>query len=81
MAVAFGNAVRSVLQAQLSRLSPAVSSCYSTIANNHNPAALRDGWPKPQFDMKKMTEILDHDNLSMRQEMREFLRDPVFLPK
>ncbi|KAF6031789.1 hypothetical protein EB796_009893 [Bugula neritina] len=28
-----------------------------------------------------MTEVLDHDNLSMRQEMREFLRDPLFTPR
>lgn len=81
MAVALGKAVRSLAQAQWARFSPALSQSYSSVANNHNPAALRDGWPEPQFDREKMTEILDHDNLAMRKEMREFLKDPVFTPR
>jgi hypothetical protein len=53
----------------------------SSMANNHSPSALRDDWPKPHSNMDKTMEILDHDNLEMRKEMREFLRDPVFTPK
>ena len=81
MALAFGKAVRWVMQTRLCGLSAPVSTQYSSLANNHKPSALRQDWPKPSFNMEKMTEILDHDNLNMRQEMREFLRDPVFTPK
>lgn len=45
------------------------------------PKELRANWPKPSFSIEKMTDILDHDNLEMRKEMREFLSDPVMIPK
>lgn len=80
MAAALGKAVRSIIQARMSHVTPALGS-YSTITNNHRPSALREGWAKPAFDMAKMTHLLDHDNQGMRQEMREFLRDPVFTPQ
>lgn len=72
---------------RLSRcLAPRVQPCLAMSSNystglNHQPAALRDTWPKPSFDLEKMTALIDHDNLSMRKEMREFLRDPVFTPR
>lgn len=28
-----------------------------------------------------MTELLDHDNHEMRKKFREFMSDPVFVPK
>ena len=60
----------------------------STSANQHSakaparqPAALRSMWPKAEFDMNKMTELLDHDNCEMRKEFRAFMSDPVMTPK
>lgn len=70
-----------ILRNQVQSKFSILGAAYSNMANNHQPAELRKEWPKPSFDMKKMTELLDHDNLDMRQEMREFLRDPLFTPK
>lgn len=78
MAALLVNAVRA---ATVPRSLLVRSTFYSNMAFNHEPAKLREEWPKPIFNMAKMTELLDHDNLSMRQEMREFLRDPVFKPR
>ena len=44
------------------------------------PQQLRDAWPKPDFNISKLTEILDHDNLEMRSEFRRFMSDAVMLP-
>ena len=33
------------------------------------------------FDVKKMTELLDHDNHEMRKQFREFMSDPVMTPQ
>ena len=46
-----------------------------------SPATIRKSWMKPSFDLEKMTEILDHDNLQMRKDFRRFVADPVMTPK
>ena len=33
------------------------------------------------FNIDKMTELLDHDNLEMRKKFRDFMSDPVMTPK
>jgi len=45
------------------------------------PENLRSQWPKASFNIKKMQELLDHDNHQMREDLRKFLSDPVFKPK
>ena len=45
------------------------------------PENLRAKWPKASFNISKMQELLDHDNHQMRNELREFLSDPVFKPR
>ena len=54
------------------------ANCLSSL--KHDPVKLRAAWAKPQFDVKKMTAILDGDNLEMRQELRKFLNDPIMIP-
>jgi acyl-CoA oxidase len=34
-----------------------------------------------QFDVADMKHWLDNDNHAMRDEMRDFLKDPIFVPK
>ena len=46
-----------------------------------DPAALRNMWPKESFSIEKMTELLDHDNHTMRKQFRDFMSDPVMTPK
>ncbi len=45
------------------------------------PAEQRAAMSMPTFDMEKMTEILDHDNHDMRKKFRDFVSDPVMIPK
>jgi len=54
-------------------------------ANNRVPAEnLRTSWGStavPAFDVKKMKHVLDHDNHEMRNEFREFMKNPLFQPR
>ena len=45
------------------------------------PANLRAAVFQPSFDINKMTELLDHDNHDMRKKFREFVSEPVMIPK
>lgn len=45
------------------------------------PAELRKKWPKATFSQEKMTELLDHDNHEMRQKFRQFVSDPIMIPR
>ena len=56
--------------------------CATTaVDSKQNPTHLRAQWPKPTFNVAKMTELLDHDNHEMRKEFRKFLSDPLMKPK
>ena len=56
-------------------------TAWSAVSEDRNPNQLRANWPKPSFNIEKMTALLDHDNHEMRKEMREFLSDPVMTPE
>lgn len=56
-------------------------SVTTSVQSNHDPAGLRSKWEAPSFNIDKMTELLDHDNLEMRKEFRKFLSDPIMKPK
>ena len=52
------------------------------LSNRSPPEELRrTNWAKPQFPVQKLTALLDHDNLEMRQEFRKFLSDPAMTPR
>lgn len=53
----------------------------SAIKPMQEPDMLRLKWPRANFNVEKMTELLDHDNHEMRKELRKFLSDPIFTPK
>ena len=54
---------------------------WTAVELDKDPKELRAKWPKPTFNVEKLTEIIDHDNHEMRKEMREFLSDPVMRAK
>ena len=54
---------------------------WSAVDLNRDPRELRSTWPKPSFDIDKMTAVIDHDNHDMRNELRQFLSDPVMRPR
>ena len=49
--------------------------------NRDAPPDLRHQWPKPNFDKEKLTYLLDHDNQDMRAKFREFMSEPVMIPR
>ncbi|XP_065655803.1 uncharacterized protein LOC100202148 [Hydra vulgaris] len=58
------------------------SDCkWNKIEMDRDPKELRAKWNKPSFNVDKMKELVDHDNHAMRDEMRNFLSDPIFKPK
>jgi len=51
------------------------------LSNTEPPAAIRDAWQKPKFNLQAMTDLLDHDNHEMRQKFRQFISDPIMVPR
>ena len=56
-------------------------TAWTAVKSQQVPDNIRSRWPKPSFNIDKMTELLDHDNHAMRKEFRKFLSDPVFTPR
>jgi len=54
---------------------------WTAVELGRNPIELRSKWPEPSFPIEKMKDVIDHDNHEMRDEMRSFLSDPLFIPK
>lgn len=54
---------------------------WTAVAIDQDPKELRSKWPKPSFDIEKLTLLLDNDNHDMRKDMRKFLSDPIMKPK
>ncbi|XP_050405662.1 uncharacterized protein LOC126821302 [Patella vulgata] len=56
----------------------------SAVPNADNPPKLRQEIAQkspPSFNVEKMTELLDHDNHEMRKKFREFVSEPVMIPR
>ena len=49
--------------------------------NKQKLAALRAAWPQPAFSILALKNLLDHDNIAMRDEFREFLKTDLFKPR
>ena len=54
---------------------------WTATESDRDPKELRSKWPKPSFDIEKLTHLLDNDNHDMRKDMRKFLSDPIMKPK
>merc|ERR1719480_636824 len=50
-------------------------------SNKEDLAAIRAAWPKPDFNIKALKDLLDHDNIEMRDKFREFLAQDLFKPR
>merc|ERR1711976_520946 len=51
------------------------------LSNSDTPDRIRQAWFGPEFPVPKMTHLLDHDNHEMRQKFREFISEPVMIPR
>ncbi|ELT92145.1 hypothetical protein CAPTEDRAFT_182867 [Capitella teleta] len=49
--------------------------------HKEDPNRLRENWTKGDFNIPAMTELLDNDNLEMRQKYRAFLSEGTMTPK
>jgi len=51
------------------------------LSNKEKLADIRAAWPKPDFNIDALKDLLDHDNIEMRNEFREFLKQDLFKPR
>ena len=49
--------------------------------NKDKCEALRAAWPKPDFNIPALKDLLDHDNIEMRNKFRDFLKSDLFKPR
>lgn len=52
-----------------------------SLDNKQTPAHIRAAWPKPDFNIRALKDLLDHDNIEMRDKFREFLKSDLFKPR
>lgn len=52
-----------------------------SLSNRISPPNLRAAQSNYSFNVKAMTALLDHDNHEMRARFREFMSDPVMIPR
>jgi len=51
------------------------------VSNVDTPETIRKAWFHPEFPVEKMTALLDHDNHEMRAKFRNFISEPVMVPR
>jgi len=51
------------------------------MSNRQDLAAIREAWPRPEFNIKAMKDLLDHDNVEMRDRFRKFLAQDLYKPR
>jgi len=49
--------------------------------NKQKCEVLREAWPKPDFNIPALKDLLDHDNIEMRNKFRDFLKSDLFKPR
>lgn len=57
------------------------SSAQLQMSNSDTPQTIRKSWFPPAFDVDTMTHLLDHDNHEMRNKFRQFISEPVMVPR
>merc|ERR1719340_565627 len=50
-------------------------------SNKEELSAIRAAWPKPDFNITALKNLLDHDNIEMRDQFRDFLKQDLFKPR
>ena len=46
-----------------------------------NPHIIKQLWPRPNFDVKVMSEFISPDNIAKRKAFRELLSTDLFVPE
>jgi len=51
------------------------------MSNRDDLKAIREAWPKPDFNIKALKDLMDHDNIEMRDRFRKFLQQDLYKPR
>jgi len=51
------------------------------MSNRQDLSAIREAWPRPEFNIKALKDLLDHDNVEMRDRFRKFLAQDLYKPR
>jgi len=50
-------------------------------SNRDDLQTIREAWPRPDFNIKALKDLLDHDNVEMRDRFRKFLQQDLYKPR
>jgi len=50
-------------------------------SNREDLKDIRDNWPRPDFNIIALKNLLDHDNIEMRDRFRKFLTQDLYKPR
>ena len=51
------------------------------LSNTETPEKIRSKWFAPIFPIEQLKHLLDHDNHEMRDKFRDFISEPVMVPR
>ena len=51
------------------------------MSNRQDLSAIREAWPRPDFNITALKNLLDHDNIEMRDRFRKFLAQDLYKPR
>jgi len=51
------------------------------MSNRDDLQTIRDAWPRPDFNIRALKDLLDHDNIEMRDKFRKFLAQELYKPR
>jgi len=51
------------------------------LSNTETPEKIRSKWFAPIFPVEQLKHLLDHDNHEMRDKFRDFISEPVMVPR
>ena len=51
------------------------------LSNTETPQKIRSKWFAPIFPVEQLKHLLDHDNHEMRDKFRDFISEPVMVPR
>jgi acyl-CoA oxidase len=51
------------------------------MSNRDDLQKIREAWPRPDFNIEALKNLLDHDNIEMRNKFRKFLAQELYKPR
>ncbi len=73
--------LKQIIARSASTSTSSYASAKLRLSNADPPEKIRKAWFEPNFPVQKLTHLLDHDNHEMRAKFREFISEPVMVPR